>query len=217
MSFSSRGKQVSSFFNKRSSVKARFELPDRLKGGRIEKYTNYWKGVMTDYSVAMKELGQSCREKPMKTAMVGTTILSAWYANRHNPDEESFRNMMAEINNEITLVPELTRNKQSTKHQLDIVRAHNAGLLRHWNLGLFSILWKDNYSTDFSHFKSKCKYLTVGYTDILFHERERIVDIGFLDCWWYTKKAMLDHDICPEEWNENGTPRNSHEQLKPMW
>jgi len=116
---------------------------------------------------------------------------------------------------------------------------------------LFSILWKDNYSTDFSHFKSKCKYLTVGYTDILFHgkhsaikksklhvttlyseflflsdslliilflsERERIVDIGFLDCWWYTKKAMLDHDICPEEWNENGTPRNSHEQLKPMW
>ena len=48
-------------------------------------------------------------------------------------------------------------------------------------------------------------------------ERERIVDIGFLDCWWFTKKAMIDHDICVEEWNENGTPRNSHEQLKPMW
>ena len=40
------------------------------------------------------------------------------YANRHNPDEESFRNMMAEINNDITVVPELTRNKQSTKHQV---------------------------------------------------------------------------------------------------
>ena len=33
---------------------------------------------MTDYSEAMKELGQSCREKPIKTAMVGTTILFAW-------------------------------------------------------------------------------------------------------------------------------------------
>ena len=136
--------------------------------------------------------------------------------------------------------------------KFEIVRANNAGILRYWNLGVFSVIWKDNYNPEFGHYKSRCKYLTVGYADILYKgklligsvihnthecirsqpilnrklkyivgiiivEPERIVDIGFLDRWWFTKKAMEDYDISSDEWNEQGSPVNEKDQLKPMW
>lgn len=125
--------------------------------------------------------------------------------------------MLIEVNNDLTLVPESCRNKSSVQHQFEIVRANNAGALRHWNLGVFSIMWKDNYNTEFGHFKASCKYLQVGYTDILFREPERIVDIGFLGRWWFTKKAMENYDIISDEWDEHGSPTNREDQLKPMW
>jgi len=213
----STGPKVSSFIKKSESLRSRFQLPERLKGGRIERYTNYWKGVATDYKEAIKELNQSCREKPIKTVTVGTTFLSAWYANRHNPDEKSFSELLVRVNNDLTMVSELCRNNTSAQHQFEVVRAQNAGILRHWNLGLCSIIWRDNYSADYSHVKSRCKYLTVGYTDILFKEPERIVDIGFLGNWWFTKKAMEEYDVNVDEWDESGNPRDTKDQLKPMW
>ena len=213
----SSGPRVSSFIRKSESLTSRLQLPEKLKGGRIERYVNYWKGVKTDYKEALKELGQSCRERPIKASMIGATILSALYANRHNPDEKSFNDLLVNINNDLTMVSDLCRNNSSTQHQFEVVRAQNAGTLRYWNLGLFSIIWRDNYNSDFGHVKARCKYLTVGYTDILFNERERIVDIGFLGNWWYTNKAMEEYDINQDEWDITGKPRNTKDQLKPMW
>ena len=213
----SSGPRVSSFIRKSESLTSRLQLPEKLKGGRIERYVNYWKGVKTDYKEALKELGQSCRERPIKASMIGATILSALYANRHNPDEKSFNDLLVNINNDLTMVSDLCRNNSSTQHQFEVVRAQNAGVLRYWNFGIFSIIWKDNYNSEFSHVKARCKYLTVGYTDVLFKERERIVDIGFLGNWWYTNKAMEEYDINQDEWDIAGKPRNTKDQLKPMW
>lgn len=213
----SSGARVSSFIRKSETLSSRLQLPERLKGGRIERYVNYWKGVATDYKEALKELKQSCREKPLKASIIGSAFISAWYANRHNPDEKSFNDLLVKVNNDLTMVSELCRNNTSMQHQFEIVRAQNAGVLRHWNLGLFSIIWRDNYNTDFGHVKAKCKYLTVGYTDILFNERERIVDVGFLDNWWFTNKAMEEYDVNQDEWDESGNPIDTKDQLKPLW
>jgi len=172
----SSGARVSSFIRKSETLSSRLQLPERLKGGRIERY-----------------------------------------ANRHNPDEKSFNDLLVKVNNDLTMVSELCRNNTSMQHQFEIVRAQNAGVPRHWNLGLFSIIWRDNYNTDFGHVKAKCKYLTVGYTDILFNERERIVDVGFLDNWWFTNKAMEEYDVNQDEWDESGNPIDTKDQLKPLW
>ena len=162
------GSRLSSYMRKSESLKSRFTLPEKLKGGRVEKYVNYWKGVKTDYKEALKELAQSSKQKPIKATLIGGTFLFAWYANHHNPDEESFKSELIKVNNDLTAVPESHRNRVSTNHQLELNRANNSGVLRHWNLGIFSIIWKDNYNAEFGHFKSTCKYLKVGYTDLLF-------------------------------------------------
>ena len=44
----------------------------------IFRYVNYWKGVATDYKEALKELKQSCREKPLKASIIGSAFISAW-------------------------------------------------------------------------------------------------------------------------------------------
>ena len=211
------GYRLSAFIRRSEPVSARLKLPEKLKGGRIEKYVNYWKGVATDYREAIREFGQSCKEKPIKTVFLGSIASALWYANRHNPNERSFNEMLIDVNHDLTLVPESHRNNHSTQHQIDILRAKNAGLLRYWNFLFFSIMWQDNYAPEFAHYKSKCKYLTVGYTDVLFRETDRILDIGFLDRWWYTEKAMEDYDISIDEWDEQGRPTNTKEQLKQMW
>ena len=42
------------------------------------RYVNYWKGVATDYKEALKELKQSCRQKPLKASIIGSAFISAW-------------------------------------------------------------------------------------------------------------------------------------------
>ena len=114
----STGSRLSSYMRKSESLKSRFTLPEKLKGGRVEKYVNYWKGVKTDYKEALKELAQSSKQKPIKATLIGGTFLFAWYANHHNPDEESFKSELIKINNDLTAVPESHRNRVSTNHQV---------------------------------------------------------------------------------------------------
>lgn len=40
--------------------------------------------------------------------------------------------------------------------------------------------------------------------------RERVVDVGFLGHWWMMERRMKDFDINPNEWDEQGRPRNPH-------
>ena len=59
-----------SFFAKsRTPVTEVFSLPAKLKGGRIEKFVNYWKGVKEDYSEAFKGEPRSTLPPAMTTAV----------------------------------------------------------------------------------------------------------------------------------------------------
>ena len=46
------------------------------------------------------------------------------------------------FSNELTVVPNSQRNQKSESWHASILRLDNAGLLRRWNLVLFSIMWK---------------------------------------------------------------------------
>ena len=52
---------------------------------------------------------------------------------------------------------------------------------------------------------------------LLILERERIVDVGFLDNWWFTYKAMEEYDVNQDEWDESGNPIDKKVQLNPLW
>ena len=65
-----------------TNSKAKFDqkiplVPNKFSN-TIFRYVNYWKGVATDYKEALKELKQSCREKPLKASIIGSAFISAW-------------------------------------------------------------------------------------------------------------------------------------------
>ena len=187
-------------------------IPERLKGGRIERYVDYWKGVMMDYREAGHDVVKGCREKPVKAMVYGFLGLSAFYANKTKMSLREFVNSYTEVNHDLTLVSDNLRNPASQEHQLAVNRAMNEGQLRSWNLGVATLIWCDRYDESYGHVKARCKYLQPSYLEVL---QERVVDVGFLGRWWITDKMMAEFDVNPDEWDDKGRPRGS--QLKHMW
>jgi hypothetical protein len=46
------------------------QFPERLKGGRLERWKNYWLGVATDYKEALVEAGQAARKRPARATFI---------------------------------------------------------------------------------------------------------------------------------------------------
>lgn len=57
-------------------------LPEKFRGGRIEKMVDYVKNVMRDYSEAFKELKVGAKKRPLKATVISTIGLSSFYMNR---------------------------------------------------------------------------------------------------------------------------------------
>lgn len=189
------------------------KLPEKLKGGLVQKFVDYWRGVFGDYREALIEVRQSAQKKPGKAVAMTSTALTLLYLNRHNPNERSFRDQFILYNQELMMVPRSIRNKESEKQQDSIARCYNQGLIRRWNLGIFSIMWRDNFSDDCGLAASQCSYLKPGYLGF----KDRIVDIGILDRWLIMNEKMKDFDISLDEWTEDGAPTKPKEQWQPLW
>ena len=204
-----------SSYLRRAQPRQPFKMPERLKGGRIERYVTFWQNLARDYKEAGQEIVAGAKAKPLKASIYGTILGLGLYANKHNPDEQSFRTHLINTHLDLTMVPHSNMNPKSTSHQHEITRCMNAGLLRFWNFGIFTLIWRDNYSLQYGHVKANCKYLQTGYLDVF--TQGRIVDIGFLDRWWLTEQAMTEYDVNPGEWDERGSPIDPKGQLKKMW
>merc|ERR1712029_66190 len=177
------------------------------------RIVNFWKNLAVDYREATLDIVKWGRAKPLKAGALGSLASFGLYANATNPNELAFTDCMVRVNEDLCVVPASARNPASAAWLTDIGRASIQGQLRAWNCGLFTVMWRSDYSPELGHIKANCKYLVPGYLDVF--TEGRIVDVGFLGKWWLTDKAMTDYDVNPDEWDEHGRPRQS--QLKQMW
>jgi len=204
---------------RRSTPTAKLELPEKWKGGRTERFVNFWRNLFRDYAEACQDIGTACRARPLKAGIYGSAAAFALYANHNNPDLRSFYEQHVVNHQELTLISTANRNPAAFEWQCEVNRAANQGLLRSWNLGLFTVVWRADYAPEVGHVKAKCKYLEPSYTDVALdfvsQGHRRVVDVGFLGRWWRTSKSMKEYDINPDEWDEHGRPTQS--QLKQMW
>ena len=115
-----------------------------------------------------------------------------------NPTEDAFRERLTQNNNQLMLIGDPIRNPYTDKHMTKLNEYCNAGLMKCLNLGVCSIMWVDNYPKETDLYLARCKPLKVGWLDV----KDRMVDIGILNKWWYIEAAMKDWDINPQEWGE---------------
>ena len=62
-------------------------------------------------------------------------------------------------------------------------------------------------------YAAQCDYLRPSWSDM----RHRVLDLGFMGRWWLSARKMELYDVNDAEWNEDGSPTNKSDQLKPMW
>jgi len=189
-------------------------LPEKYQGGRIEKYYNFWKNLILDYQTCCQDIVVSVKEKPYRSAFAGATALTSAYFIRNNPDDQCFRDEYLEFSNQIGLLPETLRNRESLASQLEVAKLYNSGLLQRWNCYLFSLIWRQDLPEHCDLPNSNVDFVRPTIYEIL---TERIVDVGVLGRWLTLEKNFKDFDVNLDEWNSDGSPREKESQLKHMW
>lgn len=102
---------------------------------------------------------------------------------------------MVKSANDTILVSDANLNPTADTHLCFLRKSYNEGTIRCLNLGLFSLMWLNNFHSDCGIYPSQCDYLKPSVMD--FHKR--VVDIGFLGHWWNIQRYMKDFDINPKE------------------
>lgn len=63
----------------------------KVNGTFFEKWFLYWKNLYLDYRAAAVDAAKESKEKPFKTVTILSSLAFAYYCNRNNPDEVSFK------------------------------------------------------------------------------------------------------------------------------
>jgi len=188
-------------------------FPEKLKGGRIERWKNYWCGVGIDYREAFREVGGMSKRNPVKTSIYATAAVFWGYCVKTNPTELDYRINFLHNGLDLIQVSDTVRNRGSDNLQNYVSKAFNANLIRRTNFGVCSIMWVDDYAPELGLFAARCEYLKPGWGDL----RYRLLDVGFLGRWWISERKMAEFDVNGDEWNTSGTANNPDGQLKQMW
>ncbi len=152
------------------------------------------------------ETGQDMKDRPLKAAFYISLLGITGYLAKTNPSLESFEGHLLENTNELLQLGKLVRNRKSDEHMQHLMWCFNEGRIRRLNLGVCSLIWKDNFGKEVDVFEAQCKSLKVGWMDM----RDRTLDIGIAGRWLWLEKAMIDYDINIDEWPEetsNTSPR----------
>ncbi|KAL7745292.1 hypothetical protein ACLKA6_015317 [Drosophila palustris] len=169
----------------------KFTLPERFKGTVVEKWTNYWKGLLRDYTEVGVGVVKESYAKPKKAFLYGTGALAVYLAARNNPDECAFMTLLRKQTNRMVTLPTEQQNRESADYLVMLERAVNQKKLRLLSLGIFTLMWVDLYDEDDCTYPAICEYTSVGFLN--FHER--IIDVGFWNEFWRLKFKMRNYDI----------------------
>lgn len=171
-----------------------FEVPERFKGTMVENWLSYWKGLVKDYRDVFLDVGKQMKEKPLKASIYGTVGGSIIYSFKHNPSETDFIDQLRSYNGKMVLVDPICQNPTSSQYLTFLERCYNEGIVRRLSVGVFSVLWLDNFDHALSLYKATCSFTQPD----LLSWHNRIIDVGFLDKFWKIEEKMTEYDV-----NEN--------------
>lgn len=109
----------------RVRLEEKFTLPERFKGTVVEKWTNYWKGLLRDYAEVGVGVVKESYAKPKKALVYGAGGLSIYLAARNNPDERAFMTLLRKQTNRMVTLPPEQQNRESTDYLVMLERAVN--------------------------------------------------------------------------------------------
>lgn len=131
------------------------------------------------------------KANPVRSSIYAGIGSFAYGCYKTNPTYRTFTDQLKVAQNQIALVYEDSQNPDSVSYLKSIEKNRNTDTLRVLSLGVFSVLWIDDFASELATADATCKYLEPAYAT--FHER--IIDWGFFGKWWNIEKSMKDYDV----------------------
>lgn len=183
-----------SLSNRVASIRARIDntfcLPERFKGTFVERLTNYWKSLLTDYKDVAVGVVKESINKPKKAMFYGGLGYTAYLCGKRNPGEEDFTMQFRLATNNMILVHPSLQNPNSDAYLRRLQEAINQNRLRFLSLGIFTVVWEDLYDSDDCTYPAICEYTKVSFWSIPQH----VVDVGFWNKFWRLKWELHNYD-----------------------
>ena len=162
------------------------------------KLNDYLYVISNDYRNVIVSSIKDSRHYPLKTALYSSSCASLFYLYRTNPSYSCFVRQLTVAANDLAAVGEPIRSVKSVKHIDKLSLNHRLHKLRHISFFFCSVLWLDNFPKSLKTYESNCKFLKVGWVDML--RENRVIDFGIAGRWLVLRHNMKDYDINEDEW-----------------
>jgi len=149
------------------------------------------KPVALDYKFAALDTLADIKARPAKAIFYLSLCSGGYIAYRTVPSEKDYHAGIVEASNDLLLVADSIKNKNSDAYVQKCLYYECKGLLRYQHFGLFSLVYYSEQDINNKSYIATCKYSNPRWTE--FHKY--IVDIGFVNTWWKLQWEMVDFDI----------------------
>lgn len=150
----------------------------------------FLQAVMMDFKDTGKDCVKFTKEHPNRSSVYGLALSFIGYMTYTNPSKTSFDDSLVSAANDIMLVSQQCRNRKSVNDISRMKELLHENALRRVSLGPFSLMIRKNVPDDCCLMKYRCYWLTSIWVSKL-----DIVDVGFLNRWWYLEESIKDYDI----------------------
>lgn len=178
----------------------------QVKETLTKKFKNYLLLVFNDY----KQVGYGtlvhAKNHPAKTTLYGLLTGAFVVAYKFNPDYQHYIETRRTQANEMIMCSSSYNRK--TEHYLNCLnKLEYCNNLEYKSYFVFSLILVRNFSLNDSTYEKQCaqlnnpnKYNIFNYSNLLLRFLSRVVDIGFLNNWYFLNSNFRDFDINEEEW-----------------
>nr|XP_033779874.1 mitochondrial import inner membrane translocase subunit Tim29 [Geotrypetes seraphini] len=164
----------------------------RLRSGRLGAWC---RSLLSDYAEACKDVATGARERPGRAIFYISLLAGATLCAHSTPGPNSFETCLLEASGTLLLLSPCTRNTASDGHVQHLLRLRDQGRLRHLSLGLLALLYEAPCDVDCALYQAQCRLLQPRWSQF----PSRVLDVGFLGCWWLLRTKMRDFDINDEQ------------------
>ncbi|KAI6655545.1 hypothetical protein LOD99_2044 [Oopsacas minuta] len=162
---------------------------------RFSSYKQSITNILTDYAETFRSFGKYFRDNPIKCSISSSAFLLLAYFTYHCPDKYSYANEIISNTNEISLLPYRLRKRTTQDQIFHLMLLLDQGSICTFSIGPCRIAYKRRTPFNNRLYYFNSKFLIPSHLTFL----DRILDIGFMNKWWFMDKFMLDYDVSDEE------------------
>uniref|UniRef100_A0A914BU94 Uncharacterized protein n=1 Tax=Acrobeloides nanus TaxID=290746 RepID=A0A914BU94_9BILA len=149
-----------------------------------------------DYKNAIKDAYTDSRARPIRASIIGAVLSGLGYAYYKNPTELEMYDMLAELRQQMVLVPNTIHNPRSDAEIANRTLLFNQRRMVYYDCFFFSLVCKKPFDTRIATYVSQNKNLKNWFWQEFWYN---IIDVGAFGRFYNLEKSLIDYDIREEE------------------